>query len=606
MYLIHFRHQLFPHLDAVRLDAVCVTSEGVVLSVSSRASRARCPTCHSWSRHVHSRFVRTLADLPAAGRPVLLSLAGQRFFCDRRTCRQRTFREQLPLLAPTRWRHTVVLHRTLERLGFTLGGRPAAQLARTQGLPPLQRRPTGQTGPSRMAFLRAVRSAPFEHVPTPRHLGVDDWARRKGRTYGTLLVDLECHRVVDVLADRTADTFAAWLQHHPGVEVISRDRFGAYAEGAHRGAPRAIQVADRFHLVKNLVDALETFLLHKGAARAGAAQALAARPIPSMGEMADKTQATQDPQDPQERAGALPPPRQETPGTTETMQYRGHRRGERRWAQRQEEASQQRHARRVARYEQICALRARGLEQQEIGRRLGISRKTVMQYLRLPGPPPRRHWRQRRGRVLDAFEPYLLRRWNEGCRSGKRLWREIQARGYTSSLANVARFVARLRREGPPPPAVQALCGVRRQLAATLTSTHGPSARQAAFLLLRPATERRPEESAYLDLLTQADTEVTRAASLTSAFHHLVHAHSSGDEGQLADWITAAQASGIGALRRFAQGLSADFAAVQAALTLPVNNGQVEGQVNRLKMIKRQMYGRANFDLLRRRVLYST
>jgi transposase len=256
----------------------------------------------------------------------------------------------------------------------------------------------------------------------------------------------------------------------------------------------------------------------------------------------------------------------------------------------------------VARYEQIRPLRAKGLDQHEIGRRLGVSRKTVMRYLQLEGPPPRRHWRQRRGRVLDAYEPYRLQRWAEGCHSGRRLWHEIQAQGYAYSLTKVARFVAQLRREGSPPPVIHSLRGVRRQLVAALTSPHGPSARQAAFLLVRPAAERQPEETAYLQLLAQADEEGAATGPLANAFLAMVHGrHGEG----LNDWIAAAQASRIGPLRRFAQGLRSDFTAVLAGLTLPINNGQLEGQINRLKMIKRQMYGRANFELLRRRVLYA-
>ncbi len=443
-----------------------------------------------------------------------------------------------------------------------------------------------------MAFLRAVRAAVLPSPPPPRLVGVDDWAWRKGKTYGTLLVDLERHRPVDLLPDRTADTLAAWLRQHPGIEIISRDRWGAYAEGAQQGAPRALQVADRFHVVKNLVEALETFLLRKGATRAQAAQALAARPPAEPPEFLERLDPRQQP--------AVGPTA--SPGSSGEPSYRGRRRGERLWAARQEVASQQRHAQKAALYEQIQTLRAKGVDQHEIGRRLGVSRKTVMRYLQLEGPPPRRHWRQRRGRVLDAYEPYLLQRWAEGCRSGRRLWHEIQAQGYAFSLANVARFVARLRREGPPPPVVHSLRGVRRQLAASLTSPHGPSARQSAFLLVRPAGERQPEETIYLELLTQADAEVAQAVTLTNAFLAMIHGQ---HREHLSGWIAAARVSGIGPLRRFAQGLLTDFTAVLAGLTLPVNNGQLEGQINRLKMIKREMYGRANFDLLRRRVLYA-
>jgi hypothetical protein len=358
-----------------------------------------------------------------------------------------------------------------------------------------------------MAFLRAVRAAPLPDCPPTRYLGVDDWAQRKGRTYGTLLVDLERHHPVDVLPDRTADTFAAWLREHPGVEFISRDRGGAYAEGAQRGAPAALQVADRFHLVKNLVEALEAFLLHKGPARAHAAEALARSTLPAGA------------------AGAAPAASATT--GPETM-YRGRRRGERRWTRRQEEASQLRHARRVALFEQIQALAALGVDQREIARRLGVCRNTVLHDLQRDAPPTRRHWRQRQGRALDAYEPYLLRRWEEGCHSGRRLWCEIQAQGYSHSVANVARFVARLRREGPPPPVVDSLRGVRRQLAAALTSAHGLSARQTAFLLARSVEDRQPEEAAYLDLLAQADGAVAHAARLAHTFTQMVYDRAAG------------------------------------------------------------------------------
>ena len=224
----------------------------------------------------------------------------------------------------------------------------------------------------------------------------------------------------------------------------------------------------------------------------------------------------------------------------------------------------------------------------------------MIRYLQREEPPHRRYWRWRSGRVLDVYEPYLLQRWAEGCHSGRRLWHEIQAQGYAYSFTNVSRFVTRLRREGPPPPVVQSLRGVRRQLAAALTSPHGPSARQVAFLLVRSEQDQQPEETTYLELLSQTDHEIALASTLSTAFLAMVHEHC-GEH--LHDWITDAQTSGIGPVCRFAQGLLTDYTAVLAGLTLPVSNGQLEGQINRLKMIKRQMFGRANFDLLRRRVL---
>jgi transposase len=327
---------------------------------------------------------------------------------------------------------------------------------------------------------------------------------------------------------------------------------------------------------KNLVDALEEFLLRKAPARAHAAQALATQhsPVPD--------------------AEALASPSE--------IRYRGRRRGEQSFAAHHETASAARHARRVTLYEDIHRLRALGLEQHEIGRRLGVSRKTVIRYLQREVSPHRRHWRWRSDRVLDPYEPYLLQRWAEGCHSGRRLWHEIQGQGYAYSFTNVSRLVTRLRREGPPSQIIRSLRGVRRQLAAALTSLHGPSARQVAFLLMRSEQDQQPEEGIYLELLSQTDHEIALASALSTAFLAMVHERC-GEH--LDNWITEAQTSGIGSLRRFARGLLTDYTAVLAGLTLPVNNGQLEGHINRLKLLKRQMYGRASFELLKQRVLWA-
>ena len=545
---LHVFMRVFPHLSGMQVHICQVGSTQLSLVMSSATSCACCPVCQHWSWRIHSRFLRTFTDLPSAGRRVVLRFCGRRFFCGNRSCPRRTFREQIPQVAPVRQRHTTTLHQALERLGFALGGRPAERLAQAQGFV--------RCGSSRMSFLRAVRAAIVPTALASCQIGVDDWAWSKGKTYGTLIVDVQTHRPIDLLADRTADTFATWLKEHPGIELISRDRSGAYAEGTQLGAPQALQVADRFHLVKNLADALEEFLLRKAPARAHAAHALATQHAPASDA--------------------------ETLASTAAAGYRGHRRGERLWAARHAAASAARHARHVTLYEEIHRLRALGLEQHEIGRRLGVSRKTVSRYLQWEEPPHRRSWRWRSGRVLDAYEPYLLQRWAEGCHSGRRLWHEIQAQGYAYSFANVSRFVARLRREGPPPPVMQPLRGVRRQLAATLTSPHGPSARQVAFLLLRAEQNQQPEETTYLQLLAQTDHEIAVASTLSTTFLAMVHEHH-GEH--LQDWIREAQTSAIGPLHRFAQGLLTDYAAVLAGLTLPVSNGQLEGHINRLNNV---------------------
>jgi transposase len=241
-------------------------------------------------------------------------------------------------------------------------------------------------------------------------------------------------------------------------------------------------------------------------------------------------------------------------------------------------------------------LRAKGADIVEIARRVGVSRRTVYRYLSLDGPPTRKRPVRRPSPERVAWEAYIARRWADGCRNGRRLWREARAAGYRCGERNVARFVAHLRRQEPQ----------QRPASSTssqaVTSVQGPTARQVSLLFLQRPTNLTQEQATYLDHLCQRDAAIGTAYALAQDFVHMLRAR----EGERLDaWIAATAESGMAELRRFALGLQEDDAAVRAGLSLPYSNGQTEGQIHRLKLVRRSMYGRGKFDLLERRVLLS-
>jgi transposase len=541
---------LLPRTCAVGLSGVTVEQAAVRLHLTATAPTAPCPGCAVSSSSIHSRYQRHLTDLPWGTRAVHLQLTVRKFRCRNPTCTRRIFTERVPDLVAAYGRHTQRLAAALRAIGLALGGNAGARLAARLRLP---------TSPS--TLLRLVRGAPIPPTPALQVVGVDEWAWRRGHRYGTILVDLATHRVVDLLPNRSAASVAAWLTQHPTITVVCRDRSDLYADGIRRGAPEAVQVVDRFHLVQNLRQALEAFLLdHRAALQAaavGTAMALTSSPR--------WVAATPMYQGRRRSPKPAPPPAERPP----------------------------RHARWVAIYEAVHTLGARGTPIATVARQLGISRPTVYAYLRRDTPPgPRRLQRPPPARLLTPYVPYLIRRWRESGADSRQLWREIQTLGYTHSARTVGRFITRLRRAadaGYPPESPRS----------PYTCPQGPSARAVSFVMVGSAATRSAEAQTYLDQLCQMDVGIAQAHALTRGFLTLVRERQGRD---LEAWITAATTSGIHALARFARGLREDLAAVTAGLTLAWSNGPVEGQITRLKLLKRQGYGRAGFSLLRQRV----
>jgi transposase len=403
---------LLPPTHTVRFTQVTVEQDTIYLQLAATAPTASCPGCARPSSAVHSRYQRHVTDLPCGPLAVRMQLFVRKFVCRNPNCVRRIFSARLPGLVATCARKTCRLVAALQAIGVALGGNAGARLAARLRLP---------TSPA--TLLRLVRAALVPHTPALQAVGVDEWAWRRGHRYGTILVDLATHRVVDLLPDRSAATVVAWLAQHPTITVVCRDRSDLYAEGIRRGAPHAIQVVDRFHLVQNLRQALEAFLINHRPALQAAAVGTAMARMPPMG---------------------LVPV---------TPMYRGRRRSSTPAQPREEAARPPRHGRWVAIYEAVRTLRAQGTPIATMARQLGISRPTVYAYLRRGTPPaPRRP--QRSGQVLQPYLPYLIRRWREGITDSRQLWRAIQALGYTHSARTVCRFITQLRRaseEGDAP-----------------------------------------------------------------------------------------------------------------------------------------------------------
>ncbi len=553
---------LLPATGLLKLDGVLPAPDLITLIASTIRPRVNCPSCGHSSGRIHSRYTRTVADLPWQGVAVRLKLKTRRFFCDNGECECVIFTETLPQIVNRYARRTMRSAEALCLIAYFLGGEAGARLARDLGLTV-----------SSDTLLRSLRHIVPSPMPTPRVLGVDDWAYRKGHRYGTILVDLERRQPVDLLADREAGTLAAWLKAHPGVEVISRDRASAYSEGARLGAPSAIQVADRWHLLKNLGDAVARLLLghHKQLREATQQMLASSMNTASMNTASGVTAITLTPLKASAETGRLMATRSPSPAE-----------------QAREKESAQRRERRLSHYTQVHELHRQGLTVEAIARQVGVGGRTVQRYLAAQTFPERSR-RRRRARPVDAFSAYVKQRWDAGCHNAAQLFRELKAQGFSGGYTSVWEAVHGLR-----VPA----SGGRGRASPPVPSTYSVACWLQGHWSAKPAGQEY--QRAFVARLCQLAPELQEAQTLVQQFIQIVRGrHCS----ELPVWLEQVQHSQCAELRLFGLGLGQDLAAVTAALSSEWSNGQTEGQVNRLKTLKRQMYGRASFDLLRARVL---
>jgi len=545
---------LFPHLAGLRVERVADTGEAVAIWACCRAAQARCPACGAVSSRVHGGYARVVADGAAGGRPVLIVLAVRRFRCPDPSCAKVTFAEQVQGLTVRYRRRSVPLLGMLAGFGLELAGRAAARLAGTLGVPVHS-----------STVLRLVMALPDPPpAAAPQVTGVDDFALRKGRVYGTVVADAESGDVVDLLPDREAATLEAWLKAHPGAEVICRDRAGAYADGATAGAPGAIQVADRWHLWHNLGEYAEKAVVaHRGCLTGAADQ-------PAAGQ--DEPPGQQPPQDgPAAAPPAEPDGLRDVCGRERALVSR----------------TRERHA-------AVHELLQAGYSAREAARILGLSRNTVNRFAREPDAARLLVKATSRESKLDPFKPYINRRQNEGIASAAALHAELAAQGWTGSVQAVERYVRQFRTADG-----RTRTGRTSRLAPAAPPV--PKTRQITSWLLSRPGRLGPADQANLAAIKASCPHLDALAGHIRDFAEMM-THRRGLLA-LEDWLTRVEADDQPQLHSFANGIRRDQQAVTAGLALPYSSAAMEGNVNKIKMIKRQMYGRAGFALLRKRVL---
>lgn len=572
-----------PAARDVVVDALRITPTRVDVELHCTRATATCPACQSPSRRVHSRYVRVVRDLPWAGVPMVLRCSTRRFRCAAPDCPRRIFAETLPDLARRHARGTPRLDATLVKVGMECGGEPGQRLCGQLGI-----NTSGDT------ILRRLRAAPPR--PADAHagavIGVDDFAFRRGQTYGTIVVDHQSGGVIDLLADRSSKSLERWLAARRMLPVvITRDRSGVYAKAITAAAPDAVQVADRWHLLANCREVLVRVLdrHHASITQAMVAAAAAAAVPPA-------TPVTQEVTNPASLGPVIPTspafPADTTdvpaliPATTPSPSSPLSKSAQ--W-------SIDRRAKRLARYEAVLELRRRGHSRRSIIRELKMSSSQVAKLLKAGAFPERAKGRYHKQveRYLDA----LRARWAEGERNARVLARHLRTLGYTGGYDMVRRYVSswrtpeeRLQVVGPRPT-------VRAPVPAKLNR---PGSHRLSWLLIKDDIARDAGDAALLVELLRSCEPIRVATDLVRSFGAAVRER---DLPALTAWHK--QASDPGSTQEmngFAESLSRSWPEVKAAVEHNWSNGRTEGHVNRLKLIKRKMYGRAKLDLLRIRV----
>jgi transposase len=395
---------LLPLPEGLEILTVSATEQALQVRVNSNRLMALCPRCSTPSHSVHSYYRRRPLELPCAGQCVHLELVVKKFFCRQESCPQKIFAERLPGFLEPNSRLTTRLRVVVQSIAGAFNAKGGVRLGEHLGI-----------HFSRMTYIRSLLAVSLLPVDQVNRVGIDDFCWKRGRSYGTLVVDLATHAIIDLLPDRETATVQKWLEEHEEIELVSRDRGGNYADGATQGAPQAIQCADRWHVCANLGEAVERFLIRTHTQ------------LPKVNPQTSEPGAQEE---------AVPPLTSYT--ATPAQQGRSQARLMRKWKI----------------YQRIHELHAEGMSLRRIGEELGLARNTVRKYFREAPEPPKPTPQALRKSLLDPYDEYILQRLSQGCRNAAQIFREIQERGFTGSLSTskaYVRFLQSSTKEGKAP-----------------------------------------------------------------------------------------------------------------------------------------------------------
>ncbi|HGD9222646.1 TPA: ISL3 family transposase, partial [Escherichia coli] len=509
-----------------RCSRQIISSDGITLHLHGKRKTAQCPECSKRSDSVHSSRQRRIQHLPCSGQTLWLVFSVRHWYCRNPVCSRKIFAESLAPFAGSHQQSSQALQNLQRQLGLIAGGEAGKRAATAVGL-----RCSADT------LLRRVINTPGTKQSGAPHVGIDEWAWHRGHRYGTLIVNLDTHRPLVLLPGRDQRTLATWFRKYPEIQVVSRDRSGVYATAAREGAPQARQVVDRWHLLKNIGDALERMMY---------------RHIPLIRLVASELSPKKSPE-----------PELSVPAAS---------------LRRPERLKQQTRKKRHQRWTEVMALHNKGCSFREISRITGLSRVTVSRWVR-SGTFPEMSTRPPKRGLLDPWREWLKEQRESGNYNASRIWREMVARGFTGSETIVRDAVAKWRKDWIPQ---------------VTTAARLPSVSRVSRWLM-PWRIIRGEEnyaSRFISLMCEKEPELKIAQQLVLEFYRILKTQ---NKSQLSSWFTRVHESGSAELRRVAAGMEADAAAICEAISSRWSNGVVEGHVNRLKMLKRQMYGRAGF-----------